>query len=405
MKQGLTQRLTTYLYNEKLAWALWFGLSLFAVWQSVRFNEVNNFLIYRYAYVHLLEHANLYTLYPQQNYEAYLYGPLFGLLIAPFCWLPLKAGIVAWVLFNVSFLLFAVYRLPIPRSWKAFVLLVSAHEAMTASSWLQINAFIGGCLLLGFAYTHQGRDGKALFFLMAAAFIKVLGVVGFAFWVFSKRPLRFFLWSLVWSAVFFALPLLAAPPSYLLQTYRQWAEALAAKSHKNDSLTDPAVRYQNVSVLGMVRRIFYLPNMNDLAVLFPAAALFASQYLPWRHYGDLRFRLYVLCSALLSTVLFSSGSESPTYVIAMPGLCLWYLLQPKTKGVNVFFFCVFFFTTFSYSDLLTPWFREHVAKPYSLKALPSFLVWLVIVVQIHQKQFLRAVVPFADDRKEGPRVA
>ncbi|WP_121357724.1 glycosyltransferase family 87 protein [Flavisolibacter nicotianae] len=378
------------LYNEKLGWALWFGLSLFAALQAIGLHEINNFLVYRHVYVHLIQQVNLYLPYPQEHYDVNLYGPLFGLVIAPFSWLPVNMGSVLWVLFNVSFLLFAIYQLPIHRKWKAALVVLCAHELMNASSWLQINALICGCLLLGFAYVQKEKEGHALFFIMAATFIKLLGGVGFAFFLFSSKPFRFFVWAVVWSCVFFVLPLLVVSFPYLVQSYKDWYVAILAKHEKNDSLTAPNVLYQNVSVLGMLRRIFYLPKMNDIFILLPAFAAFLSQFFPVKHYKDLRYRHYILCSVLLSTVIFNSSSESPTYIIAMPGLCLWYLLQPKTKTVNIFFAVVFFMTTFLYSDLLTPWFREHVAKPYSIKAFPSFVVWVVILVQIHKKQFLKA---------------
>lgn len=389
-------RANTFLYNEKLAWTLWFGLSLFAALQAIWFDQTNNFLIYRQVYFHLLQGRNLFLAYPQEYYDVNLYGPVFGLLIAPFSWLPAKAGIVFWVLFNVSFLLYAIYKLPVHRKWKAAIVLLSAHELMNASSWLQINATICACLLLGFTYIIKGKDARALFFLLGAAFIKLLGIAGFAFFFFSQRPFRFLLWTCIWGILFFTMPLLLTNFSFLLRSYQEWYVAIIAKNQKNGSFTAGNVLYQNVSVLGMIRRIFYLPQMKDFAVLLPAFALFLSQYFPAKHFKDVRFQLYLLCSVLLSTVLFSSGSESPTYIIVMPGLCLWYLMQPKTSRVKIFFIVIFILTTFSYSDLLTPWFREHVMKPYSLKALPSFIVWLIILIQIHRKQFLQAVQPMPD---------
>ena len=387
------------LYNEKLAWGLWFGLSLFSIWQAIHFNQLNTFVIYRDVWPHLTGQLNLYAAYPQVYEDANLYGPLFGFLIAPFSWLPLEIGAVAWVLFNASFMLFALYQLPLPRRWKALLVLLCTHEMMSTSSWLQINAFIGGCLVLGFAYTHQRKEGRALFFIAAAIFIKLLGVTALAFFFFG-RPLRFVGWLLVWSGVFFFLPLTVGSFSYLLQTYKDWRAALVFKNNKNNSFTAVNVLYQNVSVIGMIRRIFYLPRLNNAVVLAPVFIAFISQYRPFRYFGDLRFRLYIFCSVLLSTVLFSTGSESPTYIIAMPGFCLWYLMQPKTKTVRIFFAAVFFFITFCYSDLLTPWFRETVTKPYSLKALPAFLVWLVILVQIHTLQFLKAIHPLASSTDE-----
>ena len=102
---------------------------------------------------------------------------------------------------------------------------------------------------------------------------------------------------------------------------------------------------------------------------------------------------YILSSILIAIVIFSNSSESNTYIIAMPGMCLWYLLQPKSKLINVYFILAFVFTTFAYTDLLTSWSRHHLYRPYSLKALFPFTTWLIIVYQVNRKQFLKAILP------------
>jgi hypothetical protein len=119
-----------------------------------------------------------------------------------------------------------------------------------------------------------------------------------------------------------------------------------------------------------------------------------SQYLQYKYFGDARYRLYLLCSVLISVVLFSTGSESATYIIAIPGMILWYLLQPKTRLLSVFFALAFLFTSFTYSDIFTPWARAHLSKPYSLKAFFPFVIWVIILIQIHTRQFLKAIPPF-----------
>ncbi|MEJ7611717.1 MAG: hypothetical protein WKF88_11110 [Ferruginibacter sp.] len=68
-------------------------------------------------------------------------------------------------------------------------------------------------------------------------------------------------------------------------------------------------------------------------------------------------------------------------------------MQPKSKAVNAFFIFAFILTTLSYSDILTPYVRNHIVRPYSLKALPSFITWLIICVQIYRRQFLRIEDP------------
>jgi type III secretory pathway component EscS len=59
----------------------------------------------------------------------------------------------------------------------------------------------------------------------------------------------------------------------------------------------------------------------------------------------------ILASTLLFLVLFSSGSESPTYIIAVAGVMIWFHLQkektPFIIGLLVF---VIILTCFSPSD-------------------------------------------------------
>ncbi|MEO6949113.1 MAG: hypothetical protein ABI123_05750, partial [Ginsengibacter sp.] len=138
-----------------------------------------------------------------------------------------------------------------------------------------------------------------------------------------------------------------------------------------------------------IRRIFKVYSLNDYIVLVPAILLFAAQYVRINYFKDLRYRLYLLCSVLLFTVIFSNGAESPTYIIAFPAVCLWYMLQPPSKFINGVFIFAFLLTGFGYSDIFTPYVREHIVRPYSLKALPCFVVWLIIVFQIYSKQFLK----------------
>jgi len=91
---------------------------------------------------------------------------------------------------------------------------------------------------------------------------------------------------------------------------------------------------------------------------------------------------------MLFLIVFNTGSESPTYIIGVVPISLWYVLQRKTASTNLIFIIAIFFSSFSYSDLLTPWFRTHIMLPYALKVIGCFLIWVVILIQIHTKQFL-----------------
>jgi hypothetical protein len=100
----------------------------------------------------------------------------------------------------------------------------------------------------------------------------------------------------------------------------------------------------------------------------------------------------MLCSVLLFIIVFNTGTESPTFIIGVPAICLWYSLQEKTKWMNTIFIVAIFFSSFSYSDIFTPWLRTQIMMPYALKALGCFIVWVVIAVQIFTKQFLKVSV-------------
>lgn len=375
-----------FLFNRKLALILWFGLSLLAIVTHGR--SINNYIIFKHVYWHIIEGKNLYLFYPREYGDVNLYGPVFSLLIAPFALLPDWLGSSLWVMFNASFLLFAIWQLPIQPKWKIFVILLCSHEMMNDAAWYQSNPFIAGCIILGFVYTHRGKDFWALFFILLTTFIKIYGVVGFAFFLFSKHKGKYIVFTIIWALIFFILPLTITNWDFLIQCYHDWAAALTEKAAKNIR-TDISNDFQDISVMGMIRRIFHYPQLKNIFIYIPAVILFASQYWHIKYYKDLRYRLYLLCSVMIFTVIFSTGSESPTYIIAFPAMCIWFLMQNPSPKWNLFFIFVVILTTFSYSDLLTPYVRIHIVRPYSLKALPGFITWLILVYQIATAQFLK----------------
>jgi hypothetical protein len=368
-----------FLFSRNLAIILWFGLSaLAAILIFINRGESNNFVIFKHVFAHVLQQKNLYHFYPAEYEDVNLYGPVFSILIAPFALLPKMLGGFCWVMFNAFVLFFAIRKLPIQRNWQYAILILSSNEMMNNASWFQINPLIAACIILGFV----------LFFIMLATFIKIYGIVGFSFFFFSQNKIKYIGWMIVWSIVFFILPMLISNPHYIVQCYSDWLQALKEKSARNTSL---AIQndFQDISVMGMIRRIFKMPGLSDWIVLVPAVILFALQYLQFKYFNDLRFRLYLLCSVLLFTVIFSNGAESPTYIIAFPAVCLWYVIQNPSKTTNGIFIFALLLTGFGYSDIFTPYVREHIVRPYSLKALPCTIVWFIIILQIYYRQFLK----------------
>jgi hypothetical protein len=379
-----------FLFDKKLANILWFGLSIITILQNLLDIEhrINIYKIFKFSYVHIHQHLNLYQLYPAQHDDVFLYGPTFTAFIAPFAMLPDWLGVMLWVLFNVSILFFAIRQLPIKTIYQNAILILASHEMMNASSWLQYNAVIAACIILGFTYIQKGKDHLALLFIVFATITKIYGVVAFSFFLLSDKKIKFIFWSFVWFVVLFVLPVLVTSFSFLFQSYYDWADALIYKSQKNMHGIENNYYFQDISVTGLIRRNINPNFNNDFFVLLFAAILFLTKLIRYQYFKDLRYQLYFLCSVLLFVVIFSTGAESPTYIIAFPACCLWFVIQPPSKIANAFFVFCLVVTSFSYSDLLTKYSREF-SMQHSLKALPCLILWLVIVYQIVTKQFLK----------------
>lgn len=377
-----------FLYNEILAIFLWFGLPVCDIINELcSHSGLNNYIIYKSVFYHLIEKKNLYSVYPLEYYDVNLYGPIFGLAIAPFSLMPFYMGYVLWCLFNVWVLYFAITKLPIQKNWKMAILILSSNEMMNNTSYCQINPFIAALILLGFVYADKAKNGWALFFILLATFIKLYGIVGFAFFLFNDKKWSFIKWTLIWSVAFFTIPMLLSNKEYIIHSYTDWFYGIANKASKNIKM-DMDNDYQDISVMGMIRRIFHWPNLKTWWVLVFATILLAFQFIHRAYFKDLRFKLYMLCSVCIAVVIFSTSSESPTYIIAFPLVCLWFLMQNPGPQKNILFVFALILTCFSYSDIIPPYIRNHIIRPYSLKALPCFCIWIMITFQLVKKDFL-----------------
>ncbi|MGI4806256.1 MAG: glycosyltransferase family 87 protein [Janthinobacterium lividum] len=378
MLRTFNSTVSTFLLKEKTALFLWFGLSFFVAIKQAFGHLHNNYLIYKYTFFNLIHQHNLYLPQPEHYLDVNHYGPLFGLFIAPFIWLPNPVGAFVWIMFNAYVLYLAIKHLPLTNQQKNIVLLLCAHELMTASFSTQFNPCMAAIILLSFIFSRQKKDFWAACLIILGTFIKLYGIVGLAFFFFSEQKLKLILGLIFWSVVFFVLPMAISSPKFIIQTYQDWFHVLVEKDAQN-----AASLMQDISVMGMIRRIFHFPTLSDGLVLLPALAVFGSSYLFIRKYKQLTYQLLILSSTLLFTVLFSSGSESPTYIIAFVGVAIWFanLEKPLTTLQISLMVFAFILTSLSPSDIFPKHIKTEYIVKYSLKALPCLLVWLHVVYQ------------------------
>lgn len=168
-----------------------------------------------------------------------------------------------------------------------------------------------------------------------------------------------------------------------MHSYVEWYHRLLGKNQEN-IMTNFTDGMQDISAMGMVRRITGISSLSNLLFLVPAGVLTLLPLLKRRCYDDNRFKLFYLAQVLIGLVIFSTSAESPTYVIAVTGFAIWYAAfgEERPQWMKWMLVLLFLLTILSSTDLFPLFIRNALIKPYALKALPCVLTWLVITFQL-----------------------
>lgn len=372
MKQ--VQRLYLFLQKPffsdyRTLFGLWLLLPVIAT--LLKLSKHNNFLIFRYVYWHTIEQLPLYVAY-DEYWDTNHYGPFFSLVIAPFAMLPVRWGLFFWLIVLSLSLYYAIRKLPFPDRKRIFLYWFCAHELLTALFMSQFNIAIAAIIVATFYCIEKEKDIWAACFIMLGTFVKLYGIVGLAFFFFSKHKVKFLLALLGWALVMFVAPMAISSPDYIISQYVGWWDSLSAKNAENIFSGG-----QNISLLGMVRKISGCASYSDLWLILGGLIIFGLPYLRIAQYKYKAFRYALLASVLLFVVLFSTGSESSTYIIAFVGVGIWYWSVPwkRSKWDIALMVFAFILTSFSPSDLFPAYLRKEFVQPYALKALPCAIIW------------------------------
>ena len=360
---------------------LWLLLGVLAA--VMKMHSHNNFLVFRGSFWHAWQGLPLYAEYPQEYWDINHYGPLFSLLIAPFAVVPEWLGLLMWCVALSLGLYVAVRRSLLTSGQQLFVLWFCAHELLTALYMQQFNIAIAAIIVGAFFLIEKERDATAAFFIVLGTLVKIYGIVGLAFFFFSKHKIRFIGALVLWSAVMFVAPMVLSSPDYVIGQYQAWFVDLVSKNSENAEAL-----MQNISLLGMTHRVTGL-EFSDLWLILPGLVMFGIPYLRISQYKHMAFRQTLLASVLMFTVLFSTGSESSGYIIALVGVVIWYTAVPwqRNRWDIALLVFVFVLSSLSPSDLFPAYLRKEWVQPYALKALPVTIVWLKLCWEMWTKNY------------------
>lgn len=370
--------------NPKFIFVLYAILVVFATLQSYLLTKphpaqgewpytyYNNYVIFKQSFFHLIHKQDLYAAYPAEYWDPYKYAPVFALFFAPLSVLPDAIGLFIWNFLNAFVLFYAIYKLPkIDVKYKSLMLLTACVELLTSMQNSQSNALLVGLLILAFCMLENENYLLATLFIAITIFTKLFGVFACILFVFYPKKIRFVLYMLGWCILFSLLPAFFIGFEQLTFLYKSWFTVLS---------NDHSANY-GYSVLGWLQSWFKL-NLDKILVLLVGLVIMLLPLLKIKKYKDYSFRLTLLASILIWTVIFNHRAESPTFIIAMAGVVIWFYHQTlKTENVVLLVLAIVF-TCLSPTDLFPKYIRQNFLEVYVIKAVPCILIWFKITYDL-----------------------
>jgi len=333
-------------------------------------SKVNNFVVYRNSFYHLIHHNELYGFMPAEQVDQFMYSPTFAMLFAPFALLPKYIGVVLWCVFNSLILFFSIRLLQVDERKKRFIYWFIIVDLVSTIQNVQVNPLVCALFIFTFVAFERKQIAFAALFVSISFFIKIFGVMGAALFLLYPERLKFIGWTVLWFALLFLLPLCIISWKELLNHYQYWY----------DVMKEIHIQYTDniyISVMRMIEGVrgIKLSNAARYMIQLGAFAVFCIKYLNYKMFESFQFRLSVLSSIMIWCIIFNHAAESNHYIIAITGVALWYVNGNKsiTDLILVTFAFVLSLTS---SNFFPRYLREQYIVPMALKSLPFLFIWL-----------------------------
>ncbi len=339
--------------------------------------KYNNFIIFRQSFFHLQQGLNLHVPYPTEYADIFLYHPAFSILFSPFSALPIFPGLLLWLIVCAMLVFYAIRSLPISYEQKVFFWWFILVELVTALHGQQTNPVIAALGLFTFTFLEKKDVKWASLFPILAFCIKGYGVIFAALFIFYPKRGQYILFSILWLAVLTLLPLPVTGFDHFIQIYKDWVTCL---------IDDHKVNY-GFSIMGLIK-VWWDPFTEHGVsyVQYAGVGLFGLTWL-WNFTAAVQSesrRFLLLGYAFLWVILFNHAAESPTYIIAVQGVAVFYIVNRYTMGpwATTLIWGVFLFSMMVPTDIYPLSWRHDFLQPYLIKVIPCFIVWIVLQVQL-----------------------
>ncbi|MFI5135611.1 MAG: glycosyltransferase family 87 protein [Chitinophagales bacterium] len=383
-QNDMLKRITKLIQSPSFILFIYFIAAAAIAWQqfslgakSETSTHYNNYVIFKQSFFHLIHSQNLYALYPNEYWDYYKYSPAFALFMMLLAYLPDLLGLIIWNLLNALTLFFAIKSLPVADlKIKVAVWWFVLIELITSLQNSQSNALIAGLLILSFSFLERRQVIWATLMISLTVFIKIFGVVAFSLFFLYPDRKKFVLYSAMWMIILAIVPLVAISPSQLLWQYENWRTLLSMDYGNSVGL----------SVMGWLHSWFQFDPPKNI-ITIAGILLFCLPLIFVKRFSQPIFRWLFLSNILIWVVIFNHKAESPTFIIAVSGIALWFFTQKKNY-LNLFLLILaFIFTCLSPTDVFPPAIRNEFFVPYAIKVVPCILIWLKIIYELVTKRY------------------
>ncbi len=339
---------------------------------GAEYTSYNNYIIFRESFHHLKSGIDLYRNHEPEHFDLYKYSPAFAVFFAPFNSLPDLPGLMIWNFLNaIPLFLLVLFIHGIGEKQKIFALWFILIELITSMQNSQSNGLIAA-LAAGALISFEKKNVLiASLLIVFSGYIKIFGLaLGLMSLLYEKR-IRFMVYSLVWVLIFAFIPIFFTTFKLLLMQYQSWWNLLQQDHEIN----------LGISVYGFLHSVAGVDSGRGMVLVAGIILLLAPSALFQKFYNS-RFRIFYWCSILIWMVVLNHRAESPTFIIAVTGIAIWYFHSAPSKLNTVLIIFTFVFTILSPTDLFPKIIRDDFIVPYSLKVLPCILIWMKITFEL-----------------------
>jgi len=335
------------------------------------YTNYNNYQIFKYSFFHLKSGVDLYSSHPSEHWDLYKYSPTFALFFGFLAWLPDIAGLLIWNLLNALALFFGIRMLRLSTPEKGIILLLGMVELLTSLQNSQSNGLMAGLIILAFALMEKGKFFWACLCIAFTVYIKLFGVFAFAICLLYPQRWKMVGYSVLAMIGLAIIPLMMVSIDQLIIIYEQWWTLLQSDYVSN-----------YLSLVGVVKAWSGISLPQNIVLLL-GVILFVIPLVRIKFYTEPFFRMTFLAMILLWTVVFNHKAESPTFIIAVAGIGIWYVssgLEVRLRNMLVILALVF--TSLSTTDLFPNFIQDNFFEPWSVKAVPCIIIYFLTFYEL-----------------------